>query len=247
VTDSPAHNTPALTDADLKPWPAGGPLPPSVQAVVDRQLAAARAPLKIYIAMPYSSNPERWTLLAIKVFNLLMNLGHEPFCPHFGHFANQLQPHSYERWMRWCLAWLEQCDVLIRLPGRSTGADLERDHAELLGKPVIDTTASYPLALINHDWSPLWPLFSEALHLDEQVARQSMAMMAVPATPGELFTVRLMMQLSKLRREAGQHGLDELNETIYRLRDTAEALELLLPLRQPAAAATNRSATSEGL
>jgi hypothetical protein len=46
-------------------------------------------------------------------------------------------PHDYSFWCIYDLAWLEVCDVLLRLPGESPGADREVAFADEHGIPVV--------------------------------------------------------------------------------------------------------------
>lgn len=91
----------------------------------------------IYIAGPYSHgdvaenvNRAMWTGM------VLIKEGYAPFIPHLHHFLECLEPQSYECWMAVDQVWLEKCDVFIRLPGYSPGADVEEQHARRLNIPV---------------------------------------------------------------------------------------------------------------
>ena len=69
-------------------------------------------PLKVYIAGPYSSAPETNTAEAIYWMNRLLDMGHDPFCPHLTHFPHLKEPRPYDDWLAYDLRWLEVCDVL---------------------------------------------------------------------------------------------------------------------------------------
>lgn len=43
----------------------------------------------------------------------------------------------HEQWLKMDLAIIERCDMIVRLPGESIGADMETDHAILRGLPVV--------------------------------------------------------------------------------------------------------------
>ena len=92
--------------------------------------------LKIYIAGPYSSDPEKNTLNAIKVGEEVAKAGHIPYIPHLTHFWDKEYPHPVEFWYEYDLNWLRCCDRVIRIPGESTGADREVELANELGIPV---------------------------------------------------------------------------------------------------------------
>lgn len=92
--------------------------------------------LRVYIAGPYSSNPEANTLAAIAAGAVLIRAGYAPFVPHLSHYVEQQHPQPYETWMQLDFAWLAVCDAIVRLPGASSGADREVDRARQLGIPV---------------------------------------------------------------------------------------------------------------
>lgn len=94
--------------------------------------------LRVYVAGPYTSDPEACTAEAIKVGAQLLDLGFAPFVPHLAHYWHTLHgPRPYEDWMRIDLAWLAAADVVLRLPGHSPGADREVHHARTHGIPVV--------------------------------------------------------------------------------------------------------------
>lgn len=97
-----------------------------------------RTPLRVYVAGPYSPDPEGCTAAAIATGNLILDLGHAPLVPHLTHYWHTLhEPRAYEEWMRIDLAWLSQAEVVLRLPGASPGADREVALARALGIPVV--------------------------------------------------------------------------------------------------------------
>ena len=72
----------------------------------------------------------------IDAFDELMNLGFLPFAPLYSHFQHMVHPRPYEDWMRIDFAQIEVCDCLLRLPGESSGADREVEHAIKHGLPI---------------------------------------------------------------------------------------------------------------
>lgn len=93
---------------------------------------------RIYVAGPYTSDPETCTATAIAAGAALLDAGHAPFVPHLAHYWETLHgARPYEDWMRIDLAWLEAADALLRLPGASSGADREVALAESRGIPVF--------------------------------------------------------------------------------------------------------------
>lgn len=53
--------------------------------------------LRFYVAGPYTENPETCTAEAIRVGNLILDLGHAPFVPHLSHYWHTLhgQRHGF--------------------------------------------------------------------------------------------------------------------------------------------------------
>lgn len=104
-----------------------------------------RRPLRIYVAGPYTDDPDGCTATAIAAGAAVLDAGHAPFVPHLAHYWHTLHgPRDYEDWMRIDLAWLRAADAVLRLPGESSGADREVALAHELGIPVIHTPADLP-------------------------------------------------------------------------------------------------------
>lgn len=91
-----------------------------------------------YVAGPYTSAPDANTDIAIAVGNVLLDAGFCPFVPHLSHFWEQRHPQDYERWLELDLAFLRECDFLVRIPGESSGADSEVECCHAWGIPVED-------------------------------------------------------------------------------------------------------------
>ena len=80
----------------------------------------------IYVASPYTSgNVEQNVYNNILAGNVLAEMGFIPFIPLLTHYWHGLFEHDHEFWMQQDLAWLEKCDAMIRLSGKSVGADQE--------------------------------------------------------------------------------------------------------------------------
>jgi hypothetical protein len=101
----------------------------------------------VYIAGPYTEAPELNVQLAIEAANYLMRLGLQPFVPHLCHYMHVTEPQSYERWMTYDFVWLDRSDSLLRLPGKSAGADREVARANQNGIPVFHAVAALEAAL----------------------------------------------------------------------------------------------------
>lgn len=93
---------------------------------------------KVYIAGPYSHpDPVKNMHSAIHMGNKVLDAEYCPFIPHLTGFWHLICPHPYEDWLAYDLEWLAACDVLLRMPGCSAGADLEVRYAQKNGIPVV--------------------------------------------------------------------------------------------------------------
>lgn len=106
--------------------------------------------MKIFIAGPLTNGGRitdpRQILLnvwaAMDVANKLISAGHIVECPHLMYYLRRrswLQsdgPVPERRYAEQALAKLEWCDALVRLPGKSRGADIEAAEARADGKAV---------------------------------------------------------------------------------------------------------------
>lgn len=88
---------------------------------------------RIYIAGPYTKGDQVQNVRnAIEAGDILRNFGFIPFIPHLNMLWHAIFPHNADYWYEWDIEWLKQCDVLIRLPGESVGADREMEIAKEL-------------------------------------------------------------------------------------------------------------------
>lgn len=90
-----------------------------------------------YIAGPLTNgNPLRNLVDAIMTADALWLHGIASVVPHLSLVADAVAPRPYSCWMEGDLEILRRCDVLLRLPGESPGADLEVACAHERGIPV---------------------------------------------------------------------------------------------------------------
>ena len=99
---------------------------------------------KVYVAGPMSKG---WfgdhMRAAVDVSDDLLANGFAPFLPQLSFFWNLMgEGWSYERWMEYDRVWLLSCDIMLRLPGESKGADRETAWAHEAGLPVYYTLNS---------------------------------------------------------------------------------------------------------
>jgi hypothetical protein len=94
--------------------------------------------VKVYIASPYTLGDVAVNVkVQLDMVDQLMNLGFAPFAPLYSHFQHMAHPRPYTDWIEIDLVWVEACDCVLRLPGKSSGADGEVKHANGLGIPVF--------------------------------------------------------------------------------------------------------------
>ena len=97
---------------------------------------------RVYLAGPYSTGDVAVNVRnAMAAWHLLWDLGFDPYCPHLTHFLHLHRPLRYESWLEYDSGWLEVCEAVLRLPGKSNGADRECGKATDLNIPVFDSIA----------------------------------------------------------------------------------------------------------
>jgi hypothetical protein len=92
---------------------------------------------KVYVAGPYTKGDVAVNVRnALDAAGRLADLGLFPFVPHLSHFWHLVFPRPYEFWCELDNKFLPYCDIVLRIPGESSGADKEVELAETLGIPV---------------------------------------------------------------------------------------------------------------
>jgi len=84
----------------------------------------------------------------------LISLGAAPFAPLYSHFQHMAHPRPYSDWVNLDKEWVKVCDCLLRLPGKSSGADEEVELAKSLNKPVfysINELVNYYKQIFSYD------------------------------------------------------------------------------------------------
>ena len=93
--------------------------------------------IKVYIASSYTLGDVAVNVKTqMDVADTLMNSGLAPFVPLLSHFLHIANPRPYQDWVDLDNAWVTVCDVLLRLPGDSKGADAEVQLAKDNNIPV---------------------------------------------------------------------------------------------------------------
>jgi len=93
--------------------------------------------IKVFISSPYTGNEEENVKIQQNCANEIINLGYNPFIPLLYHYQEKVHPQPYNKWLEIDLDWVSSCDVLLRLPGKSPGADREVEHAKKIDLPVV--------------------------------------------------------------------------------------------------------------
>lgn len=100
------------------------------------------AKLKVYIAGPYTNGDVAANVrAAIDAADKLLKAGYAAYCPHLTHFWHFAHPGPWEQWVEHDIEWLSSCDVFVRLPGVSAGADMEERRAAELGLKICKLEA----------------------------------------------------------------------------------------------------------
>lgn len=95
-------------------------------------------PAVIYVAGPYTKpDPVENTHRMIRIADALLDVGVVPVVPHLTMLWHLLCPRPYEQWLAYDLHVMARCDVVLRVPGLSSGADGEVQEASRSGQPVI--------------------------------------------------------------------------------------------------------------
>jgi hypothetical protein len=108
-------------------------------------------PIRVYVAGAFTSPTPAGVIdnvnRAIDAGNEVESLGFRAFIPHMSYWRDARHPRPYEEWMEIDEDWLEACDVLLRLPGPSSGADREIAAAKRMGIPVFHSVRELAAAM----------------------------------------------------------------------------------------------------
>lgn len=110
--------------------------------------------LMVFISSPYTLGDVALNVKTqIDAADKLMDRGYCPLAPLLTHFQHMVHPRSYEDWLKIDFEYLSRSDVVLRLPGESSGADREVAHARKLGLPVVfsleELYEKYPVSAPN--------------------------------------------------------------------------------------------------
>lgn len=95
----------------------------------------------VYVAGPLNSSGRQAqnTRRAVDMAAALFQAGFIPVVPHLyaAQWAFLCPDKESADWLSLDFAWLRRCDVVVRLFGKSEGAEMEEEHAKSLGIPVL--------------------------------------------------------------------------------------------------------------
>ena len=94
-----------------------------------------------YVAGPYTiGDPEKNTYAAIEVGDQIIREFWPdlmPIVPHLSHWWNSSVKYDYGFWIAYTMEQARRCDIMLRIPGESKGADGEVMECCRAGKPVV--------------------------------------------------------------------------------------------------------------
>jgi hypothetical protein len=98
----------------------------------------------VYIAGPYSHpDPVANTHAVIALASELIDEGLvTPLVPHLTLLWHAVSPRPLDFWYAYDVALLQRCDALFRMPGDSSGADMEVEFALTRGIPMFTDRAT---------------------------------------------------------------------------------------------------------
>ncbi len=108
----------------------------------------------VYVAGPYTDLSPRWLRLLRRLFLLpsgeernvriamehatrLRDAGFAVILPHLSHYWDKRHYASYKVWLDMDLEIISRCDVMLRIPGRSSGASQEVVRSREVSVPVF--------------------------------------------------------------------------------------------------------------
>lgn len=115
--------------------------------------AAGLRRCRVYVAGPMSlgDRVSNFSQAVIAMREVIL-LGAAPMVPQLSFLVGDLlRDVTYGQWLQTDLAWVEAADVVLRLPGKSSGAEVECQLANRLGIPVVHSLVD--LRKIVDKWS----------------------------------------------------------------------------------------------
>jgi hypothetical protein len=92
----------------------------------------------VYLASPYTMGDVATNVRRQMVaFNELLTMGYCPIAPLFTHFQHIYYPRPYREWLKIGKELVRRSDIVLRLSGKSKGADAEVRLAKKHGIKVV--------------------------------------------------------------------------------------------------------------
>ena len=114
--------------------------------------------LKVYIASPYwHEDPairQRNVARQMETASACIDCGYAPFWPLHSHYLNERYHRDEAQWLALSCEWVKVCDVMLRLPGASRGADIESALAITLNIPIFENLTEIILYERNRETLP---------------------------------------------------------------------------------------------
>lgn len=105
----------------------------------------------IYLSGPITKpDPNANANAAIRIADALVEAGFTPIVPQLSVLWQTVQPHDWQWWIDYDLRIVESCDLIVRIPGESRGADFEMSHAYKLGKSHLYLDSTDPGCAVGH-------------------------------------------------------------------------------------------------
>lgn len=94
--------------------------------------------ITVFLSSPYSNGSQAANVKRqMDAADEVIRIGMCPIVPLLSHFQHMVHPQGYDTWMAIDKEMLSRSDVLVRLRGKSVGADLEVSWALALKIPVV--------------------------------------------------------------------------------------------------------------
>lgn len=100
----------------------------------------------VYLSGPMSQGDRSHNaFLFLRAHETLMDRGYAVINPGLTYFLPWAGTKPHAAWIAADLPIVERCDLVVRLPGESVGADMEVEHAKKHGIPVLFIEHLYDL------------------------------------------------------------------------------------------------------
>lgn len=112
---------------------------------------------RVYVAGPMSQGNRVFNFgQAVEAMQEIIRMGAAPMVPQLSFLVERLlRDVKYGEWLLIDLAWVGAADVVLRLHGKSNGAEVECQYAGMLGIPVVHSLAD--LQNVIDRWQTTWP------------------------------------------------------------------------------------------